>query len=42
MDLVDSDRIMQLKEHSYKHIYLTKLLPETCTTKNNLLTGIYN
>ena len=37
MSLIDSDRLIYLKENNYKCTQLTKMLPETCSTKNNLL-----
>ena len=40
MKLVDSDRILNLNENNYTLAYLTKLLPEDCTLKNNLIVAI--
>jgi hypothetical protein len=40
MKLVDTDRILNLKENSYELVYLAKLLPEDCTLKNNLIVAI--
>jgi hypothetical protein len=37
MSLVDTDRLLYLKRHGYELIQLSKLLPETCSTKNNLI-----
>ncbi len=40
MKLVDTDRILNLKENNYKLVYLGKLLPDDCTLKNNLIVAI--
>lgn len=41
MMLVDTDRLLYLREKKYKKIYLAKLLPESCSTKNNVIIAIY-
>ena len=38
MDIVDSDRLGEAKENGYE-VKLTKLRPQSCTPKNNLLIG---
>ena len=40
MDLIDSDRGWQAREQGYA-VQLTKMTPESCTPKNNVLIGIY-
>ncbi len=37
MSLIDTDRLLYLKSYNYGIIQLSKLLPETCSTKNNLI-----
>ena len=37
MSIIDADRLLHLKQNGYKHVQQSKLLPETCTTKNNLI-----
>lgn len=39
MGIIDMDRCLQAKEASYE-VYMAKLIPESCTPKNNLLVGI--
>ncbi|KAJ9595097.1 hypothetical protein L9F63_013623 [Diploptera punctata] len=39
MGIIDMDRCLQAKELGYT-VSLSKLIPETCTPKNNLLVGI--
>ncbi|KAJ4434957.1 glutathione S-transferase C-terminal domain-containing protein homolog [Periplaneta americana] len=39
MGIIDTDRCLQAKEAGYT-VTLAKLIPETCTPKNNLLVGI--
>ncbi|KDR19528.1 glutathione S-transferase C-terminal domain-containing protein homolog [Zootermopsis nevadensis] len=39
MGIIDTDRCLQAKEAGYS-VTLAKLIPETCTPKNNLLVGI--
>lgn len=39
MAFVDIDRCIQAKEEGYT-VYLAKLVPPTCSPKNNLLVGI--
>ncbi|XP_071444755.1 glutathione S-transferase C-terminal domain-containing protein homolog [Hetaerina americana] len=39
MGIIDMDRCIQAKENGYE-VYLSKLVPETCTPKNNLLVGL--
>ncbi|KAG8230477.1 hypothetical protein J437_LFUL013518 [Ladona fulva] len=39
MGIIDTDRCIQAREHGYE-VYLSKLIPETCTPKNNLLVGL--
>ncbi|XP_074650965.1 glutathione S-transferase C-terminal domain-containing protein-like [Tubulanus polymorphus] len=41
MGLIDTDRALFAEENNYA-VSLCKLKPTTCTTKNNLLIGIYN
>ena len=41
MELVDTDRILYLKEKGYKLAYLTRLLPENCTSKNNVIVASF-
>lgn len=41
MDLIDTDRILYANECGYE-VHLGKLLPSSCTPKNNLLVGLYN
>ncbi len=40
MKLVDTDRILNLKENNYNLVFLGKLLPDDCTLKNNLIVAI--
>ena len=42
MQMIDTDRLLYLKEHKYAHLQLSKLLPETCTTKNSLILTLFN
>jgi len=37
MELIDSDRLLYLQEHNYKFLQLCKMVPDNCSTKNNLL-----
>ncbi|PSN40878.1 Glutathione S-transferase C-terminal domain-containing protein [Blattella germanica] len=39
MGIIDMDRCLQARESGYK-VSLSKLMPESCTPKNNLLVGI--
>lgn len=39
MDMVDTDRKLQAEESGYE-VYLGKLIPPSCTPKNNLLVGL--
>ena len=41
MELVDTDRILFLREKGYKLAYLTRLLPENCTLKNNVIVASF-
>ena len=41
MELVDTDRILYLKQKGYKLVYLTRLLPEKCTLKNNVIVASF-
>ena len=41
MELVDTDRILFLKQKGYKSAYLTRLLPENCTLKNNVIVASF-
>jgi len=38
MAIIDTDRCIQAKESGYQ-VHLSKLVPESCTPKNNLLVG---
>lgn len=42
MSIIDTDRLFHLKDFGYKTVKLTKMLPEICTTKNNLLIAKYS
>ena len=42
MQMIDTDRLLYLEENKYTHVQLSKLLPETCTTKNSLILAIYS
>ena len=42
MEIIDSDRLIYLKETGYKCIQLNKMKPENCTTKNNLILAKYS
>jgi len=37
MSLIDSDRLLYLKENNYNFLQLGKMVPENCSTKNHLL-----
>ncbi|XP_046404122.1 glutathione S-transferase C-terminal domain-containing protein homolog [Ischnura elegans] len=39
MGIIDMDRCIQAKENGYQ-VHLSKLVPESCTPKNNLLVGL--
>jgi hypothetical protein len=39
MGIIDMDRCIQAKEKGYE-VFLSKLIPESCTPKNNLLVGL--
>lgn len=42
MSLMDSDRLLYLRnEKYYEFVQLNKMLPENCTTKNNILIAKY-
>jgi hypothetical protein len=41
MAIIDTDRCLQAEESGYK-VHMSKLVPETCTPKNNLLVGVPN
>ena len=41
MSLIDSDRLLYLKSKKYSLVQLSKLLPEACTTKNNLILATF-
>ncbi len=41
MNLIDKDRLLYLKEKKYSFLKLTKMQPEDCTTKNNILIAKY-
>jgi hypothetical protein len=42
MSLIDTDRLLYLKERDYRLIQLTKMKPEDCTTKNNIILAKFN
>lgn len=43
MSIVDSDRLLYLKlDNMYEYVQLTKLKPEDCTTKNNLILALHS
>lgn len=39
MAIIDTDRKLQAEQFNYK-VYLSKLIPDTCTPKNHILVGI--
>lgn len=39
MNIIDTDRKYQAEESGYK-VFLAKMIPDTCTPKNNILVGI--
>jgi hypothetical protein len=42
MDFVDSDRVHFAKECGYAEVTLTKMTPESCTPKNNLIVAAFS
>ena len=42
MNLVDFDRLQEAKELGYKYTVMTKLQPESCSPKNNLIMASYS
>ena len=41
MSFIDTDRLLYMKQNGYSFIQLSKMQPEDCTTKNNLLLALY-
>ena len=41
MDVVDSDRVQFALEAGYSRVTLTKMKPENCTPKNNLIIAAF-
>ena len=41
MDFVDSDRVHLARESGYAKVTLTKMRPENCTPKNNMIVAAF-
>jgi hypothetical protein len=41
MDFVDSDRVHLARESGYAKVTLTKMKPENCTPKNNMIVAAF-
>ena len=42
MDTVDSDRVHFAREAGYSEVILSKMKPENCTPKNNLIVAAFS